>query len=88
VGNRLGASTQELERDVAALKAERTTLVQRLENLEAIVVSQTWGALHDKTLPEPVREQHVAATAHRELGTAAGPSDRERAQLLAQRLQR
>lgn len=87
-GNRLGASSKELERDLAASKAERDALVQRIENLEAIVVSQTWGALHDKTLPEPVREQHVAATAHRELGSVAGLSDQQRAQLLAQRLQR
>jgi seryl-tRNA synthetase len=87
-GNRLGDSAKELERDLAALKTERAALVQRIENLEAIVVSQTWGAVHDRSLPEPVREQHVAATAHRELGTPAGLSDQQRAQLLAQRLQR
>lgn len=86
-GQRLGASARELERDVKALSAERAVLVQRIENLEAIVVSQTWGALHDKSLPEPVREQHVAATAHRELGGTGGLSDQQRAQLLAQRLQ-
>ena len=87
-GNRLGSSTQELEREVSAMKSERAALLERVENLEAIVVSQTWGALHDKTLPEPVREQHVAAVAHRELGRDLGLSDQQRAQLLAQRLQR
>jgi hypothetical protein len=87
-GIRLGSSTKDLELEVAALKTERAALLERVENLEAIVVSQTWGAVQDKTVPEPVREQHVAAVAHRELGRGTGLSDQQRAEILAQRLQR
>ncbi|HEY0782164.1 MAG TPA: hypothetical protein VGE98_06915, partial [Thermoanaerobaculia bacterium] len=39
----LGASTHELEVEMAAVLEKNRELSTRLENLEAIVVSQTWG---------------------------------------------
>lgn len=82
----LGASNRELEQDVTALQKDRASLLQRLENLEAIVVSQTWDALHDHSLPPQERERKVASTVRRELGTAE-PSYQQRAGELARRLQ-
>ena len=84
----LGASNRELEQEVTALQKDRASLLQRLENLEAIVVSQTWEALNDHSLPPPERERKVASVVRRELGTApAGSSDQQRAAELARRLQ-
>ena len=57
----LGASTQELEGEVAALQKARGDLVERIQNLEAIVVSQTWGALHEKGLSPAGQELKVAS---------------------------
>ena len=83
----LGASNVELEREVAEMRRERTSLLERLQNLEAIVVSQTWEVLHDRTLPAPDREHLAANAAHREFGpVATGPTDAQRAGQLAQRL--
>jgi len=82
----LGASNRELEQDVAALQKDREALLARLENLEAIVVSQTWDAVHDLSLPPVERERKVASTVSRELGTS-GPSFQQRAEQLARRLQ-
>ena len=81
----LGASNQELERDVAALRKDRESLLARLENLEAIVVSQTWDAIHDVSLPPPDRERRVASAVRRELEPSV-PSNQQRAQELAGRL--
>ncbi len=84
----LGASNKELEQELADLRKDRSTILQRLENLEAIVVSQTWEALTDHSLPPPDRELKVASTVRRELGTAPEPSYQQRAGELARRLQR
>jgi len=50
----LGASTQDVEETVQALQdridrieQEREALRQRVQNLETIVTSETWDALHD-----------------------------------------
>jgi cell division protein FtsB len=83
----LGASNRELEQEMAALQKDRDTLRQRLENLEAIVVSQTWDALNDHSLPPPEKERKVASTVRRELGSAPAPSYQQRAEELARRLQ-
>ena len=83
----LGASNRELEQEVAALQKDRGSLLQRLENLEAIVVSQTWEALNDHSLPPVDQERKVASTVRRELGTPAAPSFQQRAEELARRLQ-
>jgi peptidoglycan hydrolase CwlO-like protein len=85
----LGASTHELEREVAALRTTRAELVERIENLEAIVVSQTWGALHEKGLSPAEQERKVAAAARRELAPPPEPAaaaNQQRAEQLAQRL--
>jgi hypothetical protein len=81
----LGASNHDLEQEVTALQKDRAALLERLENLEAIVVSQTWNAIHDTSLPPPERELRVASTVRRELGTS-GPSYQQRAEQLASRL--
>jgi len=84
----LGASNHELEREVATLRKDRDTLLQRLENLEAIVVSQTWNAVHDNSLPPAEKELRVAAAVRGELAPAASvPSNQQRAEQIAQRLQ-
>lgn len=84
----LGASTDELEREVTAVRRLNETLLERVQNLEAIVVSQTWNALHDHGLAPAERELKVASAAHRELRppepTAA---NQQRAEQLARRLQ-
>ena len=84
----LGASNHELEREIATLRKDREALLERLENIEAIVVSQTWNVLHDNSLPPAEKELRVASTARRELAPAASvPSNQQRAEQLAQRLQ-
>jgi hypothetical protein len=84
----LGASTTELEKEVAALAQAKAQLTERLENLETIVVSQTWGALQDRGLSPAEREVKVATAAHRELGPDdATAANQQRAQQIARRLQ-
>jgi tRNA A37 N6-isopentenylltransferase MiaA len=84
----LGASNQELEQEVAALRRDRDALHQRVENIEAIVVSQTWNAVQDQSLPPAEREMRVASAVRREVApVAAGPSNQQRAEQLARRLQ-
>jgi hypothetical protein len=83
----LGASTHELEGEVAALQKARGDLVERIQNLEAIVVSQTWGALHEKGLSPAGQELKLASAARREL-TPHEPAaaNQQLAEQLAQRL--
>ena len=84
----LGASTSELEREVAQLTKTKNELVERLENLETIVVSQTWGALQDKGLSAAERELRVATAAHQDLRQGdAATANQQRAEQLARRLQ-
>jgi hypothetical protein len=84
----LGASTHDLEREVASLRQTHETVLERLQNLEAIVVSQTWDALHDRGLTPPERELRVASAARRELKAPdASAANQQRAEQLAQRLQ-
>lgn len=80
----LGTSTDHLEKVVEELRARDQEMQRRLENLEAIVVSQTWDAVTDKTLPPPVKELRVASVAQREM--PAPVADSERAEALARRL--
>ena len=82
----LGSSNRETERSVADLKRQREELQQRVENLEAIVASQTWNAIQDRSLPEPVREQRIAATVQHELRSDQEAVNRQRVEQLAQRL--
>ena len=52
----LGVSAEELEKKVAGLQEaferRETLLLRRIENLEAIVTTQAWDALHNEALPE------------------------------------
>jgi tRNA A37 N6-isopentenylltransferase MiaA len=83
----LGTANRELEQEVAALRQERNALHQRIENIEAIVVSQTWNAIQDHSLPPAEREMRVASTVRREVApVASGPSNQQRAEQLASRL--
>jgi hypothetical protein len=84
----LGASTSELENEVSALKREREAVLERLQNLEAIVVSQTWDALNEKGLPQAERELKIASVVRREVAAPdAEALNRQRAEQLARRLQ-
>ena len=56
----LGSSTRELETLVASMKSEiaaagerEKALVERIQNLEAIVTSEAWDAVHDPALAAP-----------------------------------
>ncbi len=83
----LGASTSELEKEVEALQRERAAVLDRLQNLEAIVVSQTWDAVNDRSLSPPERELKVASTVRREIAApSSGAVNQQRAEQLAQRL--
>jgi len=83
-----GASTSDLEQEVAALKRERDAMLDRLQNLEAVVVSQTWDVLHDKGLAPAERDLRVASTARREIAAPDPESvNRQRTEQLARRLQ-
>lgn len=84
----LGASTDELDHEVAELRKLNGTLQERVQNLEAIVVSQTWDALHAPGLTPVERDLKVASAARRELKVPdASAANQQRAEQLAQRLQ-
>ena len=84
----LGASTVELEREMAGMRRTNETLLERIQNLEAIVVSQTWDALNDPGLAPAERELKVASVARRELKAPdVSSANQQRAEQLAQRLQ-
>jgi hypothetical protein len=84
----LGASTDELDHEVAELRKINEALQERVQNLEAIVVSQTWDALHAPGLTPVERELKVTSAAHREIKAPdATVANQQRAEQLAQRLQ-
>jgi hypothetical protein len=84
----LGASTGELEREVTALQKEREVILDRLQNLEAIVVSQTWDAVHDRALSPSERDLRVSSALRREVPAPDTEAlNRQRAEQLARRLQ-
>jgi hypothetical protein len=83
----LGASTDELDREVAELRKINEALQERVQNLEAIVVSQTWDALHTPGLNPVEREHKVASAVRRELKSDPAAANQQRAEQLAQRLQ-
>jgi hypothetical protein len=84
----LGASTRELEREVADLARMKAELTERIQNLETIVVSQTWGVLNDRNLQPAERESRLVTLAHRETSQADSTQvNQQRAEQLAQRLQ-
>ena len=69
----------------AELRGRERDLIDRIENLEAIVVSQTWDVVHDKSLPTAARELKLSSVAPHEM---APPSvqNSQRAEVLARRL--
>ncbi|HKH45583.1 MAG TPA: hypothetical protein VKM72_13040 [Thermoanaerobaculia bacterium] len=83
----LGTSNRELERVVDELRTTNQTLAQRVENLETIVVSQTWNVLQAPGASDSEREQRVAATVRQEVhAPATEEMNRQRAEQLARRL--
>lgn len=85
----LGASNQELEQKVEQLERANAENALRLENLETIIVSQTWSVLQDPGLSEadPDRRRRiVAARPHDVHAPAAEEINRQRAAELARRL--
>lgn len=81
----LGRSTNHLEKEVEELRARERELADRIENLEAIVVSQTWDVVHDRSLPSSARELKLSSVAPHEMGPPRVP-DSQRAEVLARRL--
>jgi hypothetical protein len=85
---RLGTSTRELEAEIAGLTKTNADLNLRLQNLETIVVSQTWRVLNDPNLPPAERNLQLATAAHRDLGPVdLAQANQQRAEQLARRLQ-
>jgi hypothetical protein len=83
----LGKSTHELEKLVEDLRQTNRSLVQRMENLETIVVSQTWSAVQDPGLSDADRQRRIAATVRHEVHTPDTEEiNRQRAEQLARRL--
>ena len=72
----LGAAKLELDRKVERLEQSNAEMARRLENLETIVVSQTWSTVH---APAAVAPHEVQAPAAEEM-------NRQRAEQLARRL--
>ena len=81
---KLGTSTAELEHNLSEQQQALETAQRRIENLEAIVTSQMWDAVHDETLPEAEKQRALTqARIHLE---PPEPSDAERVARMAQRL--
>ncbi len=81
----LGSSNEQLEKLVAELRTRERALEDRLENLEAIVVSQTWDVVHDKSLPPAARELKLSSVAPHEMAPPSAQNS-QRAEVLARRL--
>ena len=83
----LGSSNRELEKVVEELRQTNRTLAQRVENLETIVVSQTWNTLNAPAASDEDREQRLAAVLRQEAHAPATEEiNRQRADQLARRL--
>jgi uncharacterized protein YlxW (UPF0749 family) len=83
----LGTSNRELEKVVEEMRQTNRTLAQRVENLETIVVSQTWNVLAAPRASEPEHQQRVAAAVRHEVHAPATEEvNRQRAEQLARRL--
>ena len=83
----LGSSNRELEKVVEELRQTNRTLAQRVENLETIVVSQTWNTLNDPAISEAERQRRLASAVRQEAhAPAAEEMNRQRAEQIARRL--
>ncbi|HVR95562.1 MAG TPA: hypothetical protein VMW27_03040 [Thermoanaerobaculia bacterium] len=84
----LRSSSNELEKTIADLKKTVEVQQERLQNLETIVVSQTWDVLHDREMPPAARDRRLEATVRHEVKDPdADDRNRQRAEQLARRLQ-
>jgi 3-mercaptopyruvate sulfurtransferase SseA len=88
----LGSSTKELEDTVRTqaatietMQGERDDLIRRIQNLEAIVTTEMWDALHDDGLSAAEKDR-VLADGRAQLPLPEESSDAERAERLARRL--
>ncbi len=81
----LGASTHELEAVVDALTEALAASKRRIQNLEAIVTSQMWDALHDDGLTAPERDRALAE-ARASLDLPEEEPDAEKVAKMARRL--
>jgi peptidoglycan hydrolase CwlO-like protein len=83
----LGTSNRELEKVVEELRQTNRILGQRVENLETIVVSQTWNAVNAPAASDAERQQRLAASVRHEVhAPAAEELNCQRAADLARRL--
>lgn len=83
----LGTSNRDLEQKVERLERAQREAAQRIENLEAIVVSQTWNALERPGLSAAVHPHRLEGAVRHDLrATAAEELNRQRAADLAGRL--
>ena len=83
----LGASNRALEQKVELLEQANADYRQRLENVEAIVVSQTWSALQESGFSEPDGGRRIVAARPHEVQTPAMEElNQQRAATLARRL--
>ena len=82
---KLGTSTSALEQTVATQQQALEAAQRRIQNLEAIVTSQMWDAVHDETLPEAER-QRALAQARLDLDPPDEPSAADRVAQIARRL--
>ncbi len=81
-----GAANQELAQKVVRLERTNAEMARRLENLETIVVSQTWSAVNAPGAAEAERPRPAAAVRHEVHAPAAEEMNRQRAEQLARRL--
>jgi predicted nuclease with TOPRIM domain len=83
----LGTSSRELEKTVEDLRRTNQELAHRVENLETIVVSQTWNTLNNPAISEAERQQRLPPVVRQEVhAPAAEEMNRQRAEQLARRL--
>lgn len=82
----LGTSNRELEKDMDELRRTNQMLAQRVENLETIVVSQTWNAVHAPGALDAERPRPVPVVPHEPPKPPMEELNRQRAEQLARRL--
>jgi predicted RNase H-like nuclease (RuvC/YqgF family) len=86
----LEKSKKELEERLESLEATNHEYAQRLENLEAIVVSQDWASLPNKTrqraLPGPEIQDEIPTRPHEVSDPTPEELNRQRAARLARRV--
>jgi hypothetical protein len=83
----LGTSNRDLEQKVERLERAQAEAAQRIENLEAIVVSQTWNAVEKPGLSTAVHPHRLEGAGRQDLrAPAVEELNRQRAADLAGRL--